>query len=136
MVYFIGVPPLNVDIGCGTITSKGGDIVTRDTEKALIIIYCQYKKRLDLGTNEEAARYFEDAKLRSIENFSDWDYSKLKLSIQQLQRKGYIFVNIWDDVRLLDGGIEYIESKPKEYFDSFISAISGIASIIGALFSV
>lgn len=110
--------------------------MTRDTEKALIIIYCQYKKRLGFGTSEEDARYFEDTKLRNIENFSDWNYSKLKLSIQQLNRMGYIFVNIWDDVRLLDEGIEYVESKPKEYFDSFINVISGLASVISSLFSV
>ena len=110
--------------------------MTKETEKALIIIYCQYKKRLGYGTNEEDARYFEDAKLRNIDNFSDWSPSKLKLSIQQLKKEGYIFMNIWDDIRLLDKGIEYVESKPKEYFDIFINAISGLASVVSSLFSV
>ena len=109
--------------------------MTKDAEKSLIIIYCQYKKRLKLGTDEEDARYFEDAKLRNIDDFSDWNLSKLNLSIQQLKKLGYISVNIWDDVKLLDEGIEYIESRPKEYFDSFINAISGLTSVISALFS-
>ena len=45
-------------------------------------------------------------------------------------------MNIWDDIRLLDKGIEYVESKPKEYFDIFINAISGLASVVSSLFSV
>lgn len=108
--------------------------MTRDTEKALIIIYCQYKKRLSLGTDEEDARYFEDAKLRNIDNFSNWPQSKLNLSTQQLHKEGYIFKNILDDVRLLDEGIQFVESKPKEYFDSFLNAVSGLASIVSAIF--
>ena len=109
--------------------------MTSDAEKALIIIYCQYKKRLKLGADEEDARYFEDAKLRNIDNFADWSRTKLNLSIQQLKKIGYVSVNILDDVKLLNEGVEYIESRPKEYFDSFINAIAGLASIISALFS-
>lgn len=108
--------------------------MTKDAEKALIIIYCQYKKRVSLGTSEEDARYFEDAKLRALNNFSDWDHSKLKLSIQQLKNLCYISMNILGDVRLLDKGIEFIESKPKEYFDSFLTAVSGLASIVSMFY--
>lgn len=110
--------------------------MTRDTEKALIIIYCQYKKRLSLGTSEEDARYFEDAKLRNIDSFSSWTRSKLNLAIQQLKKLGFVSMNIFDDVRLLDEGIEFVESKPKEYFDSFLYVISDLASIVSSLFSL
>lgn len=110
--------------------------MTRDAEKALIIIYCQYKKRLALGTDEEDARYFEDAKLRNIDNFSSWSRSKLTLAIQQLKKVGFVSMNILDDVRLLDEGIEFVESKPKEYFDSFFNVVSGLASIVSSLFSL
>ena len=108
--------------------------MAKDTEKALVIIYCQYKKRIGFGTNEEEARYFEDAKLRSIDNFSSWSRSKLNLSIQQLKKEGYVSMNILDDVRLLDEGIQFVESKPKEYFDYFLNTVAGLASIIGVLF--
>jgi hypothetical protein len=128
-------PPLNFVNPCGTIPLKGGEIMTRDAEKALIIIYCQYKKRIGYGTNEEDARYFEDAKLRSIDNFSNWNRSKLNLVVQQLKELGFISMNIFDDVRLLDTGIEFVEEKPKEYFGTFMDAVSGLASVVTALFS-
>lgn len=109
--------------------------MSKDTEEALIIIYCQYKKRLGFGTDEEEARYFEDAKMRNIDNFSSWTKSKLNLSIQQLKKEGYVSMNIFDDVRLLDKGIQFVESKPKEYFDSLLNAVSGLSSIVSILFS-
>lgn len=109
--------------------------MTHDTEKALLIIYSQYKKRLGCGTREEDARYFESAKVQKIENFSDWNRSNLNLAIQQLKKSGFISMNILDDVTLLDAGIEFVEEKPKEYFNAFLNAVSGLAGIVASLFS-
>ena len=107
--------------------------MTNDAEKALIIIYCQYKKRLSLGTNEEDAIYFENAKLQNIDSFSDWGSGKLNLSLQELKKLGYIFMNIWDDVTLLPSGIAFMQSKTKQYFSSFVGIIKNLSDIL-ALF--
>lgn len=110
--------------------------MTRKAEQALLIIYCQYKKRLGCGTKMSDASYFENSKLIKIDGFSDWNHNDLWLSIQQLKTKGYVKINICDDVTITSDGIEYVESKPKEYFAAFSGAISELMAIVSSFISI
>ena len=106
--------------------------MTKDTEKALVILYCEYKRRRGFGTSKAEDVHFEEAKMRNIEAFSDWNYADISYAMQQLRAAGYVKLNILGDVTLTESAIEYIEAKPKEYFDTFLK----IASLIPVLGSI
>ena len=106
--------------------------MTRDTEKAFVIIYSEYLRRRSFGTAKNQAVQFEDAKLRKIEAFSNWNPQDISYCIGQLEKLGYVKRNIIGDVTLLEPGIEYMESKPKEYFSAFAGIIKGIVELIAA----
>lgn len=110
--------------------------MTKRTEQALLILYCQYKKRIGYGTKILDASYFENSKLIKIDGFSDWNRNDLWLSIQQLKAKGYVKINICDDVTITSDGIEYVENKPKEYFAAFSGAISDLMAIVSSFISI
>lgn len=104
--------------------------MTKDTEKALVILYSEYKRRCSFGTPISDAAYFEEAKLYAIANFSTWQRKSIDYCVSQLQISGYLKVNIMGDVTLLGEGIAFVEEKPKEYFDKFIEITKDILSLI------
>lgn len=106
--------------------------MTRDTEKAFVILYSEYLRRRSFGTAKNQAVCFEDSKLRAIDAFSKWNPSDIGYSLQELRKFGYLRIDILGNVELLEPGIEYMESKPKEYFQSFAGLVKGIAELIAA----
>ena len=106
--------------------------MTKETEKAFVILYSEYLRRRSFGTAKNQAVQFEDAKLMKIDAFSNWNPSDIHYSLQELKKNGYINLNICGDVEILKSGIEYMESKPKVYFSSFAGIIKGIIDLISA----
>ena len=107
--------------------------MTKDTEKAFVIIYSEYLRRRSFGTAKNQAVRFENSKLMCIDAFSRWHPDDIRYSLQELRKAGYIKMDIVGDVSLLETGITYMESQPREYFLGFAGFIRGIAELI-ALF--
>lgn len=107
--------------------------MTRDTEKAFVILYSEYLRRRSFGTAKNQAVRFEDAKLRAIDAFSSWASEDIHYSLQELKKNGYISMNIFGDVEILKDGIQYMEDKPNEYFNAFANVIKDLFSIITAI---
>lgn len=106
--------------------------MTKDTEKAFVIIYSEYLRRRSFGTAKSQAVRFEDSKLRAIEGFTNWRPADIGYCMQELRKCGYLKMDILGNVELLEPGIEYMESKPKDYFSAFAGIVKGIAELIAA----
>ena len=106
--------------------------MTKDTEKAFVIIYSEYLRRRSFGTAKNQAVRFEDSKLRAIEAFSNWNTEDIRYSLHELKKLGYIKMDILGDAALQESGIEYMENMPKEYFSAFAGLVKGIAELIAA----
>lgn len=104
--------------------------MTRETEKAFIIIYSEYLRRRSFGTAKSQATYFENAKLKNIDAFSLWNSDDIRSSIDELVQIGFVKMDIVGGVQLMNPGIEYMEQKPKEYFSAFAGVVKGIAELI------
>lgn len=110
--------------------------MTKDTEKAFVILYSEYLRRRSFGTAKNQAVRFEDAKLRTIDAFSNWNPADIGYFLEELRKLGYVKTNICGDVTLLEPGIEYMESKPKEYFSAFTGIIKDLLSLIAAFIPI
>lgn len=105
--------------------------MTKDTELAFVIIFSEYKRRRSFGTAKYEAVQFESTKLKAIDAFSDWHPADISYCLQELKKSGYVRIDILGDVTLQEPGIEYMENKPKEFFEAFTGKIAGLLSIIG-----
>ena len=106
--------------------------MTKDTEKAFVIIYSEYLRRRSFGTAKNQAVRFENSKLIAIEGFTNWNPSDIGYCMQELQKCGYLRIDILGNAELLAPGIEYMESKPKDYFSAFTGIVKGIVELIAA----
>lgn len=107
--------------------------MTKDTEKAFVILYSEYLRRRSSGTAKNQAVWFEDTDLRSIKAFSSWDSEDIRYSLRELKEIGYIKMDILGDVVLLRDGIEYMENKPNEYFGAFANLVKDLVSLVTSL---
>lgn len=110
--------------------------MTRDTEKAFVVIYSEYLRRRSKGTAKNQAVEFENSKIYAISEFEKWDRADVSYAIRELQADGYIKDNIWGDVTLLPKGIQYMENKPKQYFKSFAGIVKELLSLVSAFLSI
>lgn len=110
--------------------------MTKDTEKALVILYSEYKRRRNFGTSKAEAVCFEEAKMRKIDAFSNWSYADVSYAMQELKAAGYVRINICDDITLTETAIEFIESRPKEFFDQFANVAKDILSLVSGFLSI
>lgn len=109
--------------------------MTKGTEKAFVIIYSEYLRRRSFGTTKYNAVQFDDAKLVAIEAFSKWNPADIKLSLRELKNLGFIKSDILGNITLTEAGIEYMESKPKEYFTRFAGVVKDLLSLVIPLIS-
>ena len=107
--------------------------MTKDTEKALVVLYCEYRHRVKLGISKRNAIEFEDAKIAQIDAFSDWHKDDIDFALRQLHSNGYVKLDICGNAKLTEEGITYMENKPKEYFDAFVGIVKDIISLITVL---
>lgn len=107
--------------------------MTKETEQAFATLYCEYKRRRSFGTPKSAAVYFEEPRIVKIDAFSSWAPADIDYAIQELKAAGYIKVDILGDVTLNEIGIEYMENKPKEFFN-IVSMFFDLAAVLGPFF--
>lgn len=110
--------------------------MTRDTEKAFVIIYSEYLRRRSFGTAKNQAVQFEDSKLKAIDAFASWNPEDIRYSLQELRKLGYVKIDILGDVTLQEPGIEYMESKPREYFSAFGGIVKDLLSLISGFLPI
>lgn len=106
--------------------------MTRDTEKAFVIIYSEYLRRRSFGTAKYQAVRFEGSKIKAIDAFSSWHPEDIRYSLQELRKLGFVKIDIIGDVTLQESGISFMESKPQEYFSAFSGIVKGIVELIAA----
>lgn len=104
--------------------------MTKETEKAFKILYCEYKRRRKEGASKQSAVQFEESEIKTIPVFSKWHPSDIVFAMQELKKAGYVSMNICGDIELLETGIEFMEEKPKDFFLG-IADFFDLASILG-----
>ena len=104
--------------------------MTRDTEKAFVIIYAEYLHRRSFGTAKYEAVRFQSAKLRAIEAFSTWDSEDIRYCLNELRKLGYVKLDIIGDMTLQESGIEYMENKPGDYFKMFVNVVKDLIPLV------
>lgn len=95
--------------------------MTKETEKAFKILYCEYKRRRKSGDSKRKAMSFEDGYIGKIDAFSKWNHDDISYALQELRNAGFIKIYICGDVDLTESGIEFMEDKPKEFFEGLSS---------------
>ena len=91
--------------------------MTKETEKAFKILYCEYKRRRKSGASKREAIFFEDGSIGRIEAFSKWQADDINYAMQELKSAGFVKLFIYGDTELTEAGIEFMENKPKEFFN-------------------
>ena len=109
--------------------------MTSEAEKALVIIYAEYLRRRNYGTDKKLAVKFPNAKLKAIDAFSSWDPSDIDSCLSELKSLEYIGKDILGNVTLLNRGISYLQDKPREFFAKFAGFISDLLALIAAFAS-
>lgn len=102
--------------------------LTKDTEKAFKIIFCEYKRLRKAGYSKTDSIEFKDNTLYKIPAFHDWNRLDIKTALSELKEAKYISENIIGDLKITKDGIEYMESKPKEFFED-IKTLFDLASL-------
>lgn len=100
--------------------------LTKDSEKAFKIIYCEYKRLRKAGFSKSDARQFEDGSIYKISAFSEWLRPDIKSAIEELESANFISENILGDITITDCGIKYMEDKPREFFND----LSGLFNLV------
>lgn len=109
--------------------------MTKETEKAFKILYCEYKRRRKNGLSKQESVSFEDASICNIDAFSDWLPADVTYAMLELKKSGFISMNILGDIELLESGIEFMEAKPKDFFNG-LAKFFDLSSIIGIVTGV
>lgn len=99
--------------------------LTKDTEKAFKIIYCEYRRLRKAGFTKEDSRLFKGG-VRNISAFADWLRPDVDSAVRELRSAGFLKDNILGDVTITDEGIIYMENKPREFFNE----LSGLFDLI------
>jgi len=74
---------------------KGGRIImTRETETAFKILYCEYKRRRSFGTSKAEAVRFDSAKLQKIDAYSDWNAEDLRNEVHPFPKSSPLILKI------------------------------------------
>lgn len=90
--------------------------MTKETEKAFKILYCEYKRRRKVGASKQDAVHFDGTAIGAIAAFSKWVPADLSYAMHELKKADFINIDILGDVELLESGIEFMEAKPKDFF--------------------
>ena len=106
--------------------------MTKETEKAFKILYCEYKRRRKAGTPKATAMEFEDGVIEKINAFEKWLPDDIRYALQELKTAGYLKIDILGNVELTETGLEFMEDKPKEFFNG----LSGFFDLIGLFGSI
>lgn len=103
--------------------------LTKSTEKALKILYCEYRKIVKAGFSQSDAAEFNGQNIYNFPAFSDWLHADIQFAIEELKSAGFISANVLGDITLNTNGIKYMQGKPKEFFEE-LSGLFDLLSII------
>lgn len=95
--------------------------MTKETEKAFKILYCEYKRRRKSGASKRESVFFEDGTIGKISAFSTWNPDDIGYAMQELKNAKFVKIFIYGDVEITEAGIEFMEDKPKEFFEGLSS---------------
>lgn len=101
--------------------------MTKETEKAFKILYCEYKHRRKSGCSKATAMEFEDGTIQKMSAFRKWLPEDISYALQELKAAGYVKLFIYGDCTLTEAGLEFMENKPKEFF----SELGGLFDLVG-----
>lgn len=101
--------------------------MTKDTEKAFKIIYCEYKRLRKAGYSKKDAMEFNGNSVYKIPAFSKWLRPDIDCALEELIEPKYLKEDVTGDISITSDGIEYMENKPKEFFND----LSGLFDIVG-----
>ena len=104
--------------------------MSKDTEKAFVILYCEYKRLRKAGYAKEDAIEFCGHDVYQLPAFHEWHRSDICLALDELVALGFVKTNILDDVSLTPSGIEFMEQKPSEYFKQILPTVGSLVEII------
>lgn len=110
--------------------------MTKNSEKALVILYSEYLRRRSFGTAISDAAIFEDGKIYAIKEFSSWMRSDINSCISELTKVGYVKSNIIGDITLQPEGITYMEKQPKEFFAKFTDTVKDLLTLAAAFLPI
>ena len=75
---------------------------------------------------------FEDGMIEKINAFEKWLPDDISYALQELKATGYVRIDILGNVELTEAGLEFMEDKPKEFFNG-LSGFFDLISLFGAL---
>lgn len=101
--------------------------MTKETEKAFKILYCEYKRRRKSGCSKSTAMEFEDGSIQKLTAFKSWLADDIVYALQELKTAGYVKIFIYGDCTLTEFGLEFMENKPKEFF----AELSSLFDLVG-----
>lgn len=90
--------------------------LTKETEKAFKIIFCEYKRLRKAGFTKEDSLTFEDEVLYNLPAFSDWLKPDINCAIKELCSSDFLQENIWGEIPITSSGIKYMEEMPQNFF--------------------
>lgn len=102
--------------------------ITSDSMKCFKIIYCEYKLRRKKGFSKADSIVFEAGQIQTLKSFSDWLRPDIDSALSELVNNKFVSEDVTGRHKLTDGGILYMESKPKEFFND-LKTLFDIASI-------
>lgn len=103
--------------------------LTKSTEKALKILYCEYRKIVKAGFSQSDAAEFNGQNIYNLPAFSDWFHADIEFAIEELKSAEFVSANVLGDITLTTNGIKYMQGKPKEFFEE-LSGLFDLLSII------
>ena len=101
--------------------------MTRETEKAFKILYCEYKHRRKSGTSKSTAMEFDDQSIQKLNAFQKWLPEDISYALQELKNAGYVKCYVTGDCELTEDGLEFMENKPKDFF----AELAGVFDLVG-----
>ena len=70
--------------------------------------------------------------IEKINAFEKWLPDDISYALQELKATGYVRIDILGNVELTEAGLEFMEDKPKEFFNG-LSGFFDLISLFGAL---
>ncbi|MBQ7329734.1 MAG: hypothetical protein IJX01_07515 [Oscillospiraceae bacterium] len=100
--------------------------MTKETEKAFKILYCEFKRRRKSGASKPAAMEFDAQGIQNLNAFQKWLPEDIDYALQELKTANYVKYFITGDCELTETGLDFMESKPKDFF----SELAGLFDLI------
>lgn len=110
--------------------------MTKDTEKAFVIIYAEYLRRCKAGESKEQASQFTKQQIKGWDAFSSWHPNDVDRSLFELKQNGFMRIYVYGEAMLTTEGIQYMEKQPREFFQKFTEAVKDILALVVPLLSM